>query len=212
MHSSLSALVLVLASRALAIPAPQAGAPVCTQETKYQNLAESEPYDDNAQVASGYRCTSNEAEGCTVTESATHTVTVGKSVNGGSAGSLDVTKIFSLGLDAGFTYSWSTSDAEGTSAAVTCPKGGITCGIRVIPKVVKTTGQMKTVITGFNCPGSHDDWQDFEIVAPYQIGSGGSEELRTVMDFSACLAECDGADPDACKQAASDAGLPDCPA
>jgi len=31
--------------------------------------------------------------------------TVGTSVNGGAGGGLDVTKIFSLGLDAGFTYS-----------------------------------------------------------------------------------------------------------
>lgn len=107
-------------------------------------------------------------------------------------------------------FSWAVSDATGTSAAVTCPKGGITCGIRAIPKVVKTTGQTRTVIQGFSCPAS-GDWTDFEVVAPYEQGSGDSDDLRAVMDFSACLAECDGDDSDACAAAAADAGLPNCP-
>ncbi|KAI1813304.1 hypothetical protein GGS20DRAFT_489543 [Poronia punctata] len=211
MHSSIKALALLLASRAMAIPAPQAGSPVCTQDTQYQNIEESEPYDDATQIASGYRCTSNNAEGCTIAESATHTVTVSTSVNGGAGGNLDLSKILTLGLDAGFSYTWATSDAEGTSASVTCPKGGITCGIQVIPKVIKTTGQTRTIITGFNCPDNDGEWSDFEVVAPYEVGNGGSEDLRAVMDFSACLAECDGDDVDACKKAAEEANLPDCP-
>lgn len=151
-------------------------------------------------------------------------------VNGGAGSGLDLGKILSLGLDAGYSYSWvpryiktsniianhehifswSTSDATGTSATVSCPKGGITCGIRAIPKVVKTTGQSRTVIQGFSCPES-SDWTDFEVVAPYQQGTGDSDDLRAVMDFSACLAECDGDDSDACEAAASAADLPACP-
>jgi hypothetical protein len=57
-----------------ALPKPQAGAPICTTEVKYQNIAETDPYDLDFAIVTGYRCTSNLAEGCTITSSATHTV------------------------------------------------------------------------------------------------------------------------------------------
>ncbi|KAI0459825.1 hypothetical protein F5B21DRAFT_498979 [Xylaria acuta] len=71
----------------------------------YQNIQET-AYDGSPQIVSGYRCTSNNDEGCTVTESVTHTVTVSKPVNGGASGSLNLEEIFTLGVDVGFTYSW----------------------------------------------------------------------------------------------------------
>lgn len=80
------------------------------------------------------------------------------------------------------------------------------CGIQVVPSMIKTTGQVRTVITGFSCSES-SDWQDFEVVAPYEVGSGSSSDIRAVMDFSACMTGCEG---DAC-QKATDAGLPPCP-
>jgi hypothetical protein len=80
------------------------------------------------------------------------------------------------------------------------------CGIRVAASVIKTTGQTRTIVEGFSC-GESSDWADFEIVAPYQVGTGDSDDLKAVMDFSSCLTQCDG---DACT-AADAAGLPPCP-
>ncbi|KAK8105524.1 hypothetical protein PG999_008883 [Apiospora kogelbergensis] len=102
---------------------------------------------------------------------------------------------------------WSTSDTKGISSSVNCPKGGMTCGLRVTPKMIKITGKTATYQQGFNCVNHEKKWEDFEVVAPYEEGKGESKDLRTVMNFEACLEECKG---DACK-AATEAGLQKCP-
>lgn len=104
-------------------------------------------------------------------------------------------------------HRWSTSDTKGISSSVNCPKGGMTCGLRVTPKMIKITGKTATYQQGFNCVNHEKKWEDFEVVAPYEEGKGESKDLRTVMNFEACLEECKG---DACK-AATEAGLQKCP-
>jgi hypothetical protein len=66
--------VALLSGLVAALPNPQAGQPVCTSSTKYQNIAETEPYDLDFAIVTGYRCTSNLADGCTISSSASHTV------------------------------------------------------------------------------------------------------------------------------------------
>ena len=67
--------------------------------------------------------------------------TITQTVNGVIFPNLGLGKILSLALSAGYSYSWATSQATGTSASVTCPKGGFTCGIMVTSYVVKSVGE-----------------------------------------------------------------------
>ena len=59
---------------AAASPMPQAGAPVCTTERSYKDLKQGKPYDAAPEIAGGYRWTSNKADSCSLTASASHTV------------------------------------------------------------------------------------------------------------------------------------------
>ena len=126
--------------------------------------------------------------------------TITKTVNGGVGAGLDLTKILSLSLDAGFSYSWATSDTKGTSSTVTCPKGNLHCGILVTAYVVKTTGQKGTVYVNEQgkegCKKASDHWDDFEVVAPQLVAKDAPKNQQAKMDFSSCLDKCDGKDCD----------------
>ena len=121
--------------------------------------------------------------------------TITKTVNGGVSGALDLTKILHLALDAGFSYSWSTSNAEGSSSSVECPKGSLQCGILVTSYVVKTTGQIRSVYV--NEQGQEGcqpatSWNNFEVVAPEIVAPDAPKNQQTKMSFRACLDTCNG--------------------
>lgn len=63
----------------------------------------SDPYFGDAESVGGMSCPAGEKGGCTHTKTYTHTVGISYGVNGGFSGTLEIAKIFTLGLDAGFS-------------------------------------------------------------------------------------------------------------
>ncbi|SPO02507.1 uncharacterized protein DNG_05180 [Cephalotrichum gorgonifer] len=186
--------------------APQIFTP-CFKESRYKDIVVSAPYNLPAQMATGRSCTSLATETCEVDVGVSHTVTVQQTVSGAFAGALDLGKIFNLGLEAGYSYSWSTSDETSASATVICPEGNYYCGMMVTPVVVKITGQV-TQQGGCNVV-DETKYYPFEIVAPYLEGDDGqAENIRAAMQFSVCMYTCNGAD--SCNHALQ-IGLPWCP-
>lgn len=116
-----------------------------------------------------------------------------------------MTKLIGLGADAGFAYSWSTSDASSVTDNNDCPPGGLVCGLQVSAQKVKITGHKTTEYRG-GC--DRKDEGDFTIYAPVLKG-GDSDDQSAVQNFKICLAE-DCQDDD-CKKAAEAEGIEKCP-
>lgn len=133
--------------------------------------------------------------------------TITKTVNGGVSATLDITKIFGIGADAGFSYSWSTSDAKSVAENSECPKGGVECGLKVTASVVKITGKKVEKQSGC-ASGNGEKSGDFEIVAPLRKGKG-NDDMTAVQTYEACYVKC--SDDDGSCAAVKEAAIDKCP-
>ncbi|KAK5939118.1 hypothetical protein PMZ80_008421 [Knufia obscura] len=185
MYSQAIVLALV-AARAVAIPQGNS----CSYNQEYTVTNEERVEGEREQVT-GITCVSSSDNYCEISREYSYSVGVTHTVSGSVSGSLDIGKIFSIGAEAGYSYSWSTESATSTTADVQCPAGHYECGLQASPMFIVTTGTVCNIpITdGLFCQETEEICEDYEVRAPSLIGSGPDNQAAEVQ-FSACVSSC----------------------
>ncbi|KAI1843845.1 hypothetical protein JX265_003741 [Neoarthrinium moseri] len=172
----------------------------CPSRQEYKDVVVSAPYYGDWVLANAIECTSGDQNNCEIVNGYSHTVTVEKSVSGSFTGGLDLGKIASAGFDAGFSYGWSTSDETAIGTTQICPTGGITCSAAAHPRLVKTTGKVRTQQYGRSDCTLGTDWSDFTVVAPSMVKID-DKTSKPEVGFDICMKTCyntSGNFPDSC--------------
>ncbi|KAF2793759.1 hypothetical protein K505DRAFT_361701 [Melanomma pulvis-pyrius CBS 109.77] len=195
MHALTSFISAVLAGQVTAMIFPRQD---CGDVLEYQNLVQGAPFDQPPVNAVASTCSAP----CSHTNEVSHTEGVETSISVSIGAELNFEDIFSLGVEAGFTEAWSTSDTTTCGTSVDCEGTGYKCGAMVTATVVKINGQARLPPGGLGCPGDND-FHDFEIVAPLQANNAGldcaGDKAAAVMNFEACVKSCNNGDaPEVC--------------
>ncbi|KAF2477052.1 uncharacterized protein BDR25DRAFT_309365 [Lindgomyces ingoldianus] len=204
MYTSATSVFVLLAVGATAMVLPRDD---CSSIMEYQNLVQNAPFSLPNEVVANAECTSTLTTECQIEKGYAHTVSFETTISGSVSVGLDIDKIFSLGVEAGFAFTWGTADETSTGITLICPEGGIQCAAMATAQAVIITGQTRLPPGGLGCPGDND-WHNFTIQAPLKNApnDGGS-----VTNFQICLENCGSAAfPDSC-ETTKESGIVPCP-
>ncbi|KAF2113175.1 hypothetical protein BDV96DRAFT_662210 [Lophiotrema nucula] len=191
--SLLPAILLALRATALVLPRDD-----CSDVLEYQDLAQSAPFDIGPINAVAVTCDAP----CSHSREVSHTEKVEITFEQTISAGLDLEEIFSLGVEAKFTETWSTSDSTTSGTTVDCTGTGYTCGAIVTTTMVTITGSARVPPGGLGCAGDND-FHPFTIQAPVTVpDAGGPDGKASRMNFAACVVSCeDGSEASVCAAA-----------
>ncbi|KAH9897333.1 hypothetical protein F4778DRAFT_783424 [Xylariomycetidae sp. FL2044] len=166
--------------------------PNCEWDTKLLT-AKTEVYDGTSELLA-WTCTSSVQGTCSLTEQATYSHSTSWSVGGGLDAKFKVGKAFELSPKFQFGYSWTDTSGESHSARVTCPEGGMKCGLVATPSICKITGDAEAE---WDDAGKASDCNDdlpgkstYKIESICMRGDSKNQDMNAVTDFEACVMEC----------------------
>ncbi|KAF1996233.1 hypothetical protein P154DRAFT_623439 [Amniculicola lignicola CBS 123094] len=171
----------------------------CSDLLEYRNVVVGDAIAGAPTLVGGVECEA----GCELANGVAHAETTEVSFSISFSVGLDLGKVFSVGVEAGFSIAWATTDETSSSATVTCEGDGYVCGARVTTSTVFVSGEARLPPGGLGCAGDND-WHPFSVKSTELIND------TPHMVFGACVISCDNGDAaDICAAANN---LPVCPA